>query len=286
MQQQQLQQLQAPQYQYQYQSSDPNNKSYILPPSSYQPAPGDVPAFVKEEQKKLHQNFEEIQSQQENKEQEQNVITNKKEDVIQINFSDDNAANIGVTTLDKEQAEKYNSEIQQSQEKPENNTNELTEGSKYGGTKSSNDSKIQEDISYSNEGKIETLEDEQKRQEIKIQEKQLTKIGIQEPTKSENNLLRIVFAKDSLELSEKDKNSLQSIIVSKLKSDKNYRIIIKSYSSGNDLGLNSNRNALLRVISLREFLIKQGINFSQTETKILSSDHNKEDIDYIDIDKI
>ncbi len=262
---QQLQLQQQQQNQYNYQSADPNNSSgaVTLPPAAYQPAPGDTPAFVIQEQN---------QAGQPPAAAEQSTLkTNQKEDIIQINFSDEQykPEQDEVTPLNTEQATQYNTEIQQSGQVEAAPTTELQEGARFEGEKPQT-----------------TQQNEQtKQQQLQAKEKQVTENAIPEPEKTTTNMLRIQYSKEAIELAEKDKKTLLSTVIL-LKQNKQQKILIKSYTSSRDSGADARRIGLMRVISIRDYLMKQGIDFSRTEVKVMEPGLNKEDLDYIDIDKI
>ncbi len=242
-----------------------NNSSgaVTLPPAAYQPAPGDTPAFVIQEQN---------QAGQPPAAAEQSTLkTNQKEDIIQINFSDEQykPEQDEVTPLNTEQATQYNTEIQQSGQVEAAPTTELQEGARFEGEKPQT-----------------TQQNEQtKQQQLQAKEKQVTENAIPEPEKTTTNMLRIQYSKEAIELAEKDKKTLLSTVIL-LKQNKQQKILIKSYTSSRDSGADARRIGLMRVISIRDYLMKQGIDFSRTEVKVMEPGLNKEDLDYIDIDKI
>jgi outer membrane protein OmpA-like peptidoglycan-associated protein len=259
--QQQMQQIQQ-QPQYNYQSADPNSSQFTLPPAVYQPAPGEVPAFVNQEQ-----------NPQATATDDQPLKTNEKEDTIEINFSDDQyKAGEEVTPLNKEQAIQYNTEIKENTEDAVPTT-EIPEGAKFEG----------ENPQLPANGTEKAVLNEN--QENALKEESAAKAAIPEPARTESNVLRISFPKDDTELSDKDKSGLISV-VRLLKINKSNKVILKAYTSPRDLGLSADKIGLMRVISIRDFLMKQGVDFSQTEVRVLNTPKNIGDLDYIDIDKI
>ncbi len=263
-QQQFQQQMIQPQDQYNYQSADPDSGVFTLPPAVYQPTPGAVPAFIREEQSGSKPKSDDV-----------DLRTNKKEDVIQINFTEDQykAEQQGeVTTLDKEQATKYNTEIQKNTEDAGESTEEIPEGARFEG---------QTEIDPTKAAAADKNDTEKKAE----QERQAISETTPEPAKAATNLMRLSYSKEETELSEKDKTNLLTI-VRLLKSNKQQKISLKAYTSARDLGADPRKMGLTRIIGIREFLMKQGVNFSQTEVKVIEPELNKEDLDYIDIDKI
>ena len=268
MYQQQMQQLQQ-QSPFNYQSADPNSTSYTLPPAVYQPAPGDTPAFLLQQQ----QQGQEVQPQPE---QEQNFNSQRKEDTIQINFSDDQyKAEEEVTPLNKEEAKEYNKEVKQQEGAA---ATEIPEGAKFVGDV--NPSQPAEQVIQP-----QTTTEEKPLEEGIVAEKQIATQAVPEPVKAEQNLIRISYAQEVTELSEKDKTSLLTV-VRLLKSNKSQKVVLKANTSERDVGVSADKIGLMRVISIRDFLMKQGVDFSQTEVRVENSNRNKENLDYIDIDKI
>lgn len=257
-QQRQYQQQIQPQEQYNYQSADPNSGIFTLPPSEEQQPVSAVPAFIQQEQNGEQQPQEDV-----------NLRTNKKEDVIQINFSEDQykpeSEQSEVETLNKEEATKYNSEVQPT----EQSTEVAAEGIKEGETAKG------EDIASAEKDKLKKAEEE----------KNALVQSVPEPAKALANIMRINYSKEAIELTEKDKTDLLSV-VKLLKSNKQQKVLIRSYTSERELGNDPRKVGLMRIIAVREFLMRQGVNFSQTEVKVIDPVLNKEDLDYIDIDKI
>ncbi len=264
--QQQLQQINAQQNQYQYQSAAPDaTTTNVMPPAIYQPAPGDVPAFMQQEQQQIQAQQQQQQMPQQTEpasmQNQADIKTNQKEDVIQINFSDDQYKQEDeVTPLNSDQAKQYNTQVQQQNAPEKNPTTELKEGAVY--TPPENTARKQDEKAAL-----------------------AAKNTVPEPEKATTNLLRINFNKDEKELSDADKKALLSTVMS-LKTDKTQRILIKSYTSNRETGADTRRIGLLRVINIRDYLMKQGIDFSRTDVNIVGPELNKEDLDYIDIDKI
>jgi len=253
--QQQMQQIQR-QPQYNYQSADPNSATYTLPPAVYQPAPGDTPAFI-------------AQPQDQQPTDDQTLKTNEKEDVIQINFTDDQyKSQDEVTPLNKDEAIKYNNEVKQQQQ--QNAPTEIPEGAVY-------------DASQVREGAISPSVNDATANKEK--EKQLEKTSVPEPKKAQSNIMRINYSQEVTELSDKDKASLLEI-VRLLKNNRSQKILIISNTSERDIGVSAEKISLMRVIAIRDYLMKQGVDFSQTEVKVKPPERNKENLDYIDIDKI
>lgn len=241
-----------------YQSADPNSASYILPPSNIQNT-GDEPAFLQQEKTEQVQenNTTNPTALAEDTEQAvSNQNQNEDENVIRINFSEDEyKPEEEVTEVKKEQTE--------TAEKPQEEATEaaeLAEGAKL-------------------------TEEEQKAIKDKKESENIDKAAILEPEKAVKNLVRINYDKNKIALADNDKSALNSI-VAMLKADKNKKIRIKSFTSSDDFNNDYKRIGLQRVINIRDYLMKQGVNFSQTEVKVYGSEKNKEALDYIDIDKI
>ncbi len=255
----QLLQLQQQQNQYNYQSADPNAAPVVAaPPMMHEPAPGDTPAFLTQPQN--HEPQEEAQT----------LKTNKKEDIIQINFSDDQyKAEEEVTTLNKDQATQYNTEVKNTEENPAHA--EIPEGAKFEG-----EAKAEVPAGAATATAVPAEAEK---------EKQIENTAVPEPHKSQTNIMRITYSQEVTELSEKDKASLLAV-VRLLKTNKAQKILITANTSERDLGVSADKIALMRVIGIRDFLMKQRVDFSQTEVKVKSANKNKEDLDYIDIDKI
>jgi hypothetical protein len=247
--QQQIQQLQQ-QPQYNYQSADPNSETYTLPPAVYQPAPGDVPAFI---------------SQQPQTSEEQPVVAepekqfkpmDSSEDAIQINFSDDQyKPKEEITDPTKDEATQYNN-TDVKQEEPAVIHSEIPEGAKY----------EKEDATEATKVEVES-----------------TAIPVED--KKETNVLRISYSQEVTELADKDKASLLAV-VRLLRSNKSQKVLITANTSERDIGVSTDKIGLMRIIGIRDFLMKQGVDFSQTEVKVNNVQKNKDNIDYIDIDKI
>lgn len=263
--QQQLQQIQTKQSQYQYQSADPSSGSFTLPPATYQAAPGDKPYFLIQQDENKN-----IQTQNINV---PTVKTNKKEDVIQINFSDDQyKSEEEVTPLNKEQATQYNSEVDQNTES-EAVSSELKEGEKF----ETDTNQLQ---------KTEVVNSEpDTNQKAKQEEQNEIKTVVPEPNKSHDNILRISYNKDDIDLKDDDKKAIINA-ANLLKQNKSLKILLKSFVSSRGSKSDANKIGLLRVINIRDYLMRQGVDFSRTEVKIIEPELNKEELDYIDIDKI
>lgn len=260
---QQQQQMLQQQNQYNYQSADPNSGVFTLPPAVYQPAPGDVPAFI--------QNGDNQPAQAE----KVNFQANKKEDTIQINFSEDQykAEQDEVTPLNQEQAKKYNTEVEtQNSQGTGESTEEIPEGARFEGQ------------NKTTEGNAPVTQEQTNAQNA-AEEKQAMQETVPEPVKATTNMLRVSYSKEGIDLTEKDKSALLPV-VRLLKSNKQQKILLKAYTSERDLGADPRKVGLMRIIGVREFLMKQGVNFSQTDVRVIEPELNKEDLDYIDIDKI
>jgi outer membrane protein OmpA-like peptidoglycan-associated protein len=248
-----------------YQSADPNSVSYTLPPTT-QENPSEQPDFLQQE--KVEQaatpstNADVATSTEPSNTAQATTEENKNpnENVIRINFSDDEyKPEEEVTEVKKEQPKENETVSQQVQEENTEST-ELAEGAKL-------------------------TEEEQKALKEKKEAENIEKAAVEEPKKKETNIIRINYDKAKTELADNDKSALNAVIAM-LKSDKNKKIRIKSYTSSDDFNNDFRRVGLQRVINIRDYLMKQGVNFSQTEVKVYGSEKNKEGLDYIDIDKI
>ncbi len=243
-------QMEMQQQQFNYQSANPDSDVFTLPPVQYNPAQGEVPAFMV--QQPVQPAPQEVQP----------VRTDSTEDAIRINFSEDQyKEDEEVTTLTPDQAMQYNTEAAVKEEKPQAESEEAEEGVAAA-----------------------PAVDKQKQEEIE-KEKQAEKQAVPEPKKSSTNLMRISYSHEATELADNDKQQLLAL-VRELRGNNNSRILIKSYTSESDIGADVRRVGLLRIIGIREYLMKQGVDFSRTEARVLDGAKNKEGLDYIDIDKI
>lgn len=104
------------------------------------------------------------------------------------------------------------------------------------------------------------------------------------PKKSEKNLLRVNFKKDSYSLSDADKIAINSMLKI-IDEGKTKNVKITSYSSKHGSVKTDREYALLRALKLREYMKQNGYDVDYADYKIVDSSGNKANIDYIDVDK-
>lgn len=106
-----------------------------------------------------------------------------------------------------------------------------------------------------------------------------------EPSKTENNLLRIKYSKLDYDLQDADITAINSML-NLVEDEKLEEIVIKSYSSKAKNERTEMQNGLIRILKIRNILQKQDYDLSNIKYKVFNSANNKFDLDYIDIDKI
>jgi outer membrane protein OmpA-like peptidoglycan-associated protein len=239
-----------------YQSADPNSETFTLPPSDVQQNSSDEPAFLQQEKvEKTQDNNNQTPTETNSETSSVSQSNNEDENVIRINFSDD-------------------------EYKPEEEITEVKEGDKQ---EENNNQEISEPAELAEGDKIS--DEDHKQLKEKQESENIEKAAVLAPEKTSRNLIRINYDKNKVALADNDKSALNAV-VAMLKADKNKKIRIKSFTSADFFNNDYRRIGLQRVINIRDYLMKQGVNFSQTEVKVYGSEKNKEGLDYIDIDKI
>lgn len=118
---------------------------------------------------------------------------------------------------------------------------------------------------------------------IIIDEDALSWISESDAPKSGSNLLRIKFDKSQSTLSDADVKAIDSML--KILGDPNQKIKVKSYANKDDGEQKARETAIQRMLNLRKNLIGMGFDISNANFFVFGGDGNKQNLDYIDIDK-
>ncbi len=116
-----------------------------------------------------------------------------------------------------------------------------------------------------------------------LDEESLPWISDSEAPKSGNNLIRIKFTENQKALSDEDENALVSML--NIIGDANQKVKITSYADGNMGDQRAREIAMQRTLNLREKLVKHGFNVDDAKFFVFGAESNKQNLDYIDIDK-
>lgn len=118
---------------------------------------------------------------------------------------------------------------------------------------------------------------------IILDEEALPWVSDKEAPKSNLNLIRIKFNKGQKDLSEEDEKAVEAML--KILGDPDQRIKIKSYANDGAGDQKSREMAMQRMLNLRQSLIDAGFDISNANFFAFGSKGNKQNLDYIDIDK-
>ncbi|HCR85270.1 MAG TPA: hypothetical protein DIV86_01180 [Alphaproteobacteria bacterium] len=102
--------------------------------------------------------------------------------------------------------------------------------------------------------------------------------------KSDKNLLRITYEKDIFSLSDVDKIAIDSM-VKMADENKVTELVISTFASKRQSAQKEREFALLRALKLREYLKSNKFNVDKVVYKVVESRNNKDNVDYIDVDK-
>lgn len=124
-------------------------------------------------------------------------------------------------------------------------------------------------------------------QVLTVQEEELPwLVQKKEPTKNQNNLIRLKFEPSQESLSNDDKTALKSVVNRMLK-DFNSKAILKSYATlRGENAIRARQAALRRVLEIRKFLEENGVDFKRFTVQTMGDQENSYGQDYIDIDRL